>query len=68
MSLQFIFTQNSFLLDQDSVQSAQTDGALSEKEEKLLEGFMRDRYKALFQLGCEAAGEAESPSLCATSC
>ncbi len=60
MSLQFIFTKNSFLLDQIS---DQTDGVLSEKEEKLRESFLRDRYKALFQLGCEAAGESESLSL-----
>ena len=60
MSLQFIFTKNSFLPDQIS---DQTDGVLSEKEEKLRESFMQDRYKALFQLGCETAGELESPSL-----
>lgn len=60
MSLQFIFTQDSFLPDQTSIQSDQTEGIFTEK---LRKSFMEDRYKALFQLGCEAAGETESPSL-----
>lgn len=66
MSLQFIFTKNSFLPDQMAEQtdgSIQSKSSLSEREEKLLERFQQDRYSALFQLGCEEAGESESPTL-----
>ena len=56
MDLRFIFTQDSFLPDS-------SEDALSPKEEELRESFLVDRYKALFQLGCEESDETESPSL-----
>jgi len=60
MALQFVFTKDSFLLDQIA---DQTEGVLSKNEEKLRDSFVQDRYKALFQLGCESPEEKESPSL-----
>lgn len=56
MSLQFIFTEHSFYLDQPA-------GELSEKEAQLSEAFAADKYKALFDIGSQAAEKGESPSM-----
>ncbi len=56
MSLQFIFTRDSFMPD--------TVGeVLTEREEKLRERFISDRYEALFDIGSQTADAGESISL-----
>ncbi len=56
MSLNFIFTHDSFVPDMNTE-------ALTQKDEKLREGFLSDRFAALFNIGFDAAGESESMSL-----
>ena len=56
MSLNFIFTRYSFVPDMNTE-------ALTQKDEKLRESFISDRFAALFNIGFDAAGESESMSL-----
>lgn len=56
MSLQFIFTRDSFMPD--------TVGeVLTERGEKLRERFISDPYEALFDIGSKKAEAGESMSL-----
>ena len=56
MSLQFVFTQKAFRVDQGGE-------TLSSKEETLSDAFRKDRFQALFDIGLEPAERGESPSL-----
>lgn len=56
MSLQFIFTEHSFCIDEP-------EESLTEKEQNLYDAFHSDKYKALFDIGPQAAEKGESPSL-----
>ena len=56
MSLQFVFTQRAFRVDQSTE-------PLSSKEEALADAFQKDRFQALFDIGLEPAERGESPSL-----
>ena len=56
MSLQFIFTQDSFYPDK-------TDEILTDSEEKLKNSFMSDRYKSIFNLSFTELGKYESAAL-----
>ncbi|MBR5091019.1 MAG: DEAD/DEAH box helicase [Ruminiclostridium sp.] len=56
MPLDFIFTHDSFIPDLNTE-------ALTQKEESLREGFLSDRFAALFNIGFETAADKESMSL-----
>ena len=56
MSLQFIFTKESFIPDMSGE-------PLTEKDTELRERFISDRYKTLFDIGSETAAVNESMSL-----
>ncbi len=56
MALQIVFTKNSFYAEQ-------TDEALSEQEHLLMECFLSDKYKALFEIGFDTEVKEETASL-----
>ena len=55
MSLQFIFTRDSFMPD--------SSDTLTESEARLRERFISNRYEAFFDIGSETAEAGESMSL-----
>ena len=55
-NLQFIFTEDSFVVDQPNAE-------ISAEERPLRDRFLDGRYKALFQIGFEDGDGSDSPSL-----
>ena len=54
--LQFIFTEDSFVVDNPNAE-------ILEAEKKLRDSFLDGRYNALYQIGFDEGDKAESPSL-----